>query len=154
MAVLEAQQWCDKAENKVEMCDIISKREWLKVPAKDIVERAKGNFDFGNGRTLENSPLAMKFWSDNASYPYQSHDLWFLTENVRWGYLPGDTDTKALVKKVNREDIWREAAKTLNVAADQVPSSPSRGIETFFDGIKFDPEDPTAYLKSLKIKKA
>ncbi len=154
MAVLEAQQWCDKAENKVEMCDIISKREWLKVPAKDIVERAKGNFDFGNGKTLENSPLLMKFWSDNASYPYQSHDLWFLTENIRWGYLPGDTDTKALVKKVNREDIWREAAKALNVASAEIPSSPSRGVETFFDGVKFDPENPTAYLKSLKIKKA
>jgi hypothetical protein len=26
-------------------------------------------------------------------------------------------------------------------------------VETFFDGVKFDPENPTAYLKSLKIKK-
>ena len=27
----------------------------------------------------------MKFWADNASYPFQSHDLWFLTEDIRWG---------------------------------------------------------------------
>lgn len=154
MAVLEAQQWCDKAENKAEMCDIISKREWLKINAQDILGRSEGKIDYGTGKVEESSPLLMKFWSDNASYPFKSHDLWFLTENIRWGYLPADTDTAALVDKVNREDIWREAAKTLGVAAADIPSSTSRGVETFFDGKTFDPEDPAAYLKSLDIKKA
>ena len=37
--------------------------------------------------------------------------------------------------------------------ADQIPASTSRGKETFFDGKVFDPEDPSAYLKSLGIKK-
>ncbi len=155
MAVMEAQQWCDKMENKEEMAEICSKREYFKAPAKDIVDRAKGKFDYGNGKVVENSPHLMKFWKDgenSASYPYQSHDLWFITEEKRWGYLPGDLDAKALVKKVNREDIWREAAKSLSVAAADIPKTTSRGVETFFDGIKFDPEDPEAYLKSLKIK--
>jgi nitrate/nitrite transport system substrate-binding protein len=153
MAVQEAQIWCDKPENKEEMCKIVSARQWFKVPVEDILGRLQGNFDFGNGRTLENSPLRMKFWDDAASYPYQSHDLWFLTEDIRWGYLPGDTDTKSLVKAVNREDIWQEAAKAIGQEA-AIPKSTSRGVETFFDGTKFDPEDPGAYLKSLKIKKA
>lgn len=153
MAVQEAQIWCDDAANKEEMCKIISGREWLKVPATDILERMKGNFDFGNGRKLENSDLVMKFWNDNASYPYQSHDLWFLTEEQRWGYLPATTDTAALIKQVNREDIWKEAAKAIGQEA-AIPSSTSRGVETFFDGVKFDPEKPDAYLSSLKIKKA
>ena len=61
---------------------------------------------------------------------------------------------KALITKVNREDIWREAAKELNVPADQIPASTSRGKETFFDGKVFDPENPIAYLKSLAIKRA
>ena len=153
MAVQEAQQWCDKAENKDEMCDIISKREWFKVTAEDILERSKGNIDYGNGKTADNSPLLMKFWADNASYPYKSHDLWFLTEDIRWGYLPADTDTKALVDKVNREDIWREAAEAIGVPASEIPTSTSRGVETFFDGKTFDPENPAAYLDSLDIKK-
>ncbi len=38
--------------------------------------------------------------------------------------------------------------------ADQIPASKSRGKETFFDGKVFDPENPTAYLKSLPIKRA
>jgi len=94
-----------------------------------------------------------KYWRDFASYPYPSHDLWFLTEDIRWGYLKPDTDTKALIKAVNREDLWREAAKALNVPSDQIPTSTSRGVEKFFDGVEFDPEKPTEYLNKLAIKK-
>jgi nitrate/nitrite transport system substrate-binding protein len=96
----------------------------------------------------------MKFWADNASYPYKSHDIWFITENKRWGYIPDDVNAKELVDKVNRSDLWKEAAKALGVPDNQIPTSDSRGVETFFDGVKFDPEKPDEYLKSLKIKKA
>jgi nitrate/nitrite transport system substrate-binding protein len=154
MAILEAQQWCDKPENKEEMCQIISQDKWLKVPVEDILPRSQGNIDFGDGRKVENFPQAMKFWADNASYPYKSHDLWFLTEDIRWGYIPADTDTKTLIDQVNREDLWKEAAKAIGVPDAEIPTSPSRGVETFFDGVKFDPENPAEYLKSLKIKKA
>jgi nitrate/nitrite transport system substrate-binding protein len=154
VAVMEAQQWCDKAENKEEMVKIISGRQWLKVPEKDILDRSKGTIDYGTGRVEQNSPLLMKFWADNASFPYKSHDIWFLTEDIRWGYLPADTKVKEVVDKVNRSDLWREAAKALGVPEAQIPTSDSRGVETFFDGVKFDPEKPEEYLKSLKIKKA
>ncbi|PIG93445.1 CmpA/NrtA family ABC transporter substrate-binding protein [Gloeocapsopsis sp. IPPAS B-1203] len=155
MAVQEAQQWCALPENKEEMANIVANRQWLGVSAKDILGRFQGQYDYGTGRTEDYSDsLLMKFWRDNASYPYKSHDLWFLTENIRWGYIPGDTDTRALVDQVNREDLWREAAQALGVSAAEIPQSTSRGVETFFDGVQFDPENPTAYLNSLKIKKA
>jgi nitrate/nitrite transport system substrate-binding protein len=153
MAVQEAQMWCDKDENKVEKCQIVGKRSWLNVPVEDIVGRAQGEIDYGDGRKVMSSPHLMKFWRDFASYPFQSHELWFLTEDMRWGILPPDTDTKALIKKVNREDLWREAAKSLGVPAAQIPTSTSRGKETFFDGKVFDPEKPAEYLASLSIKK-
>ena len=44
--------------------------------------------------------------------------------------------------------------KALSVAAADIPASPSRGKETFFDGKVFDPDDHMAYLKSLSIKRA
>lgn len=153
MGVLEAQQWCDKAENKEEMCNIISQDKWFKVPVADIIGRSQGQIDFGNGRVEKDFPLAMKFWADNASYPYKSHDLWFLTESIRWGYIPADTDTTKVIDAVNREDLWKEAATALSVPAAEIPTSTSRGVETFFDGVTFDPEKPADYLKSLKIKK-
>lgn len=152
MAIQEAQIWCDKDENKEEMCKILSADKYVKAPVSDILERAKGNFDFGNGRTLQNSPLLMKFWREDASYPFKSHDKWFVTENIRWGKFT-EADL-ALVDKVNRSDLWQEAAKAIGQTA-AIPKDPdSRGVETFFDGVQFDPKDPMAYLKSLKIKKA
>jgi nitrate/nitrite transport system substrate-binding protein len=152
MAVLEAQAWCDKDENKAEMAKIVSADKYIKAPADDILGRLQGNFDFGNGRKLEKSPLLMKFWRDNASYPFKSHDTWFLTENIRWGKFQ-ESDLK-LVDKVNRSDLWVEAAKAIGQTAAIPKDEASRGVETFFDGVKFDPKDPTGYLKSLKIKKA
>lgn len=153
MAVLEAQIWCDNPANREELADIVSKRAWFNVPKKDIIARLLGTFDYGTGKVVENSPHLMKFWKNHASYPFQSHDLWFLTENVRWGKFAPTDDLKGLVAKVNREDIWREAALALGVPAADLPASTSRGVETFFDGKTFDPENPAAYLASLAIKR-
>jgi len=151
MAVMEAQQWCDDFANKEEMADIVSKRSWFNVPKSDIIGRLKGEYDYGNGKVVAQSPHFMKFWRDQASFPFKSHDTWFLTENIRWGKLAPDTDIKALVGQVNGADIWREAAKTLGVA--DIPASDSRGKETFFDGKVFDPDNPATYLASLAIKR-
>ena len=149
MATMEAAQWCDDMANKEELAEIVGKRAWFNVPAKDIVDRLKGEYDYGNGKLVEDSPHFMKFWRDHASYPFQSHDAWFLTEDIRWGKFEPETDIKALIAQVNREDLWRETAKALGVT--DIPASTSRGVETFFDGKVFDPENPEAYLKSLAI---
>ncbi|HSI39923.1 MAG TPA: CmpA/NrtA family ABC transporter substrate-binding protein [Xanthobacteraceae bacterium] len=151
MAVMEAQQWCDQMANKDEMSAIVGKRQWFNVPVADIVGRAKGDINFGNGRVVKGSDQYMKFWQDQASYPFKSHDAWFVTEDIRWGKFDPATDVKALVDTVNREDLWRTAAKQLGVT--DIPASPSRGKETFFDGKVFDPANPSAYLASLGIKR-
>ncbi|MCK1302225.1 ABC transporter substrate-binding protein [Bradyrhizobium sp. 24] len=154
MAVMEAQQWSDKAENKAELAAIMGKRQWMNCPVEDVLDRTAGKFDYGlPGKVVENSPHIMKYWRDFASYPFQSHDLWFLTEDIRWGKYEANFDTKALIAKVNREDMWRDAAKTLGIASAEIPTSTSRGKETFFDGKVFDPDNPAAYLKSLAIKR-
>jgi nitrate/nitrite transport system substrate-binding protein len=153
-AVMEAQQWCDKPENAAEVAAICAKRQWINCPVDDITDRVKGKFDYGiPGKVVEKSPHIMRYWNDHASYPFPSHDLWFMTEDIRWGKYEAGFDSKALIGKVNREDLWREAAKSIGVAAADIPTSKSRGKETMFDGKVFDPEDPGAYLKSLSIKR-
>jgi bicarbonate transport system substrate-binding protein len=57
-----------------------------------------------------------------------------------------------LIKKVNREDLWKEATKELGTPVADIPTSTSRGVEKFFDSVKFEPEKPEEYLNSLKIK--
>jgi nitrate/nitrite transport system substrate-binding protein len=150
MAVMEAQQWADADGNKDELADIVSKRAWFNIKKEDILGRLKGDIDYGNGKTVSASPQLMKFWRDQSSFPFKSHDTWFLTENQRWGRVKLDADIAALVGQVNGADMWRSAAKALSVA--DIPASDSRGVETFFDGKSFDPANTKAYLDGLAIK--
>ena len=154
MATIEAQQWCEQADNKAEMAEIVGRRQWFYVPTADIIGRIKGDINYGNGRQVSNPDLRMRFFGDGAAFPYPSHDAWFLAENIRWGKFAPETDIKALVGKVNRADLWREAAKAVGVPSAQIPAGDSRGKETFFDGKVFDPADPSAYLASLNIKRS
>jgi bicarbonate transport system substrate-binding protein len=156
--IMEAQQWCDKPENRAELVKIVAGRNYFNIPANILEPPFNGRYTMGDGKPdindFNKGPL---YWKDpigSVSYPYKSHDLWFLTETIRWGFHKdyGFTIDKAkdLVERVNRGTIWLEAAKEAGIT--DVPSSPSRGVETFFDGIKFDPEKPEDYLKSLAIK--
>lgn len=158
-AIMEAQQWCDNFDNRKELVQIVASKNYFDVPIEVLEDTMMGKYDMGDGRIINDKSMAPLYWKDakgNVSYPYQSHDLWFLTESVRWGFLPKDSlaTAKDWIKKVNREDIWREAAKEAGFPVADIPTSTSRGIEEFFDGTKFDPENPQAYLDSLKIKKA
>ena len=47
---MEAQQWCDKMENKQEMAEIVGQRQWFNVPVPDIIGRIKGDINYGRGR--------------------------------------------------------------------------------------------------------
>jgi nitrate/nitrite transport system substrate-binding protein len=153
MATQEAQRWSDMPANRKELCEIVARREYFKVPVEDILGRTSGTIDYGTGKKVDNFPYLMKYWDDFASYPFQSHESWFIHEDMRWGFLPPETDVAALIKNVNREDLWRDAAKTIGVKDEEIPKSTSRGVEKFFDGKSFDPANPKAYLASLKIKR-
>jgi nitrate/nitrite transport system substrate-binding protein len=150
MAVQQAQKWADNPANTNELATILAQDKYVKASVADLLPRLQGTVDYGDGRIIKNSPYKMKFWANNASFPYKSHDTWFVTEDIRWGYLPKGTDIKALVNKVNRSDLWRQAAKANGYGNG--PAGDSRGVEVFFDGVKFDANNPKAYLNGLKIK--
>jgi len=158
--LMEAQKWCDDPNNRPELISIVSGRNFFNIPADILKPPFAGSYEMGDGQAAINDfkkgPL---YWKDDigsVSYPYKSHDLWFLVESIRWGFHPGylkDIDSvQQIIDKVNREDLWREAATEAGFTAD-IPEGTSRGIETFFDGKTFDPNNPEAYLNSLTIKR-
>ena len=159
--LIEAQMWLDKPENKDEAAKILSSRKWYNMPLPVLQKALKGQYKIGARGTPETDPkLGPLYWSSDRgviSYPYKSLTLWFLLESMRWKFFPGTVDTieqaRAINDKVTREDLWKQAAKAVGVPAKDIPSGSSRGKETFFDGIVYDPENPQAYLDSLKIKK-
>jgi bicarbonate transport system substrate-binding protein len=158
-AIMEAQMWCDKPENKEEMTRILAQRKYFNIPPEFLRGPYTGQYTMGDGKPkIKDSNLGTFYWKDekgSVSYPYKSHDLWFLTESVRWGFLPQGILNEAdrIINSVNGERYWKEAAQELGIASADIPQSYSRGVEKFFDGMEFDPANPKAYLNNLEIKK-
>jgi bicarbonate transport system substrate-binding protein len=158
--IMEAQQWCDVEANRPEMAQILSGASYFNVPADILTPMLQGTYIMGDNQPeIKDFQKAAMYWKSprgSVSFPYKSLDLWFLTESVRWGFLPASTlddNAQALIDQVNRSDIWKEAAKEAGIPDADIPTSDSRGVETFFDGKTFDPANPKAYLDSLAIKK-
>ena len=124
---------------------------WFNVPTADILPRVMGDYNYGLGRDVKNSPHLMKFWRDFASYPFQSHDQWFLTENMRWGKLDPKLDTRADQEGQSRGSLARRA-KTLGVAAAEIPASPRAARKPSSTARSSIRQSPAAYLSSLEIK--
>ena len=55
--------------------------------------------------------------------------------------------------QVIKRKIAAKRLAMLDLDAADIPEGTSRGVETFFDGKTFDPENPAAYLDSLDIKR-
>ena len=151
MAVMEAQQWADKAENKAELAAIMGKRQWMNCPVEDILDRSQRqvrlrHWPRGREQPAHHEVLArlrlLSVPEPRSVVPHRGYPLGQIRARLR--------HQGPHCQKVNREDLWRDAAKTLGVAAADIPASNSRGKETFFDGKIFDPENPVAYLKSLR----
>ncbi len=162
-AVIEAQIWCDDPANREEMVQILAQRKYFNVPTEFLRGAYEGTYPMGDSLTpVTDEKTKIRYWKDakgSVSYPYQSHDKWFLTETVRWGFQPTGLLQEAdrIVTQVSGEKYWREAATELtnmnpNVTTKDIPTNVSRGIEKFFDGATFDSTKPQAYLDSLAIK--
>ncbi|MFM8260427.1 MAG: CmpA/NrtA family ABC transporter substrate-binding protein [Vulcanococcus sp.] len=158
--LIEAQMWLDQPQNKEQAARILSTRKWYNVPLPVLQQSLRGQYKLGASGRAENDPgMGPLYWSSDRgviSYPYKSLTLWFLLESLRWKFYPGTLDTiqqaEAINNRVVRDQFWLQAAKDLGLPTALIPRSPSRGVETFFDGTVYDPNKPQAYLDSLKIK--
>ena len=155
MAVMEAQQWCDKArEPRGGRRDLRQARNGSTCPVDDVTDRVKGRFDYGTGRVVEEQPACDEdTGADHASYPFQSHDLWFITEDMRWGKFEPNARRQGADRQGQSRGPLARGGKGARRPASEIPASTSRGKETFFDGKVFDPDNPTAYLAALDIKR-
>lgn len=147
-AILEASRYIDAMKNRAEVAKLISGKAYVNAPEEVIAGRFVGGYDNGIGKKYKD-PNFMKFFNDGSvSYPYLSDGMWFLTQHKRWGLLKSDPDYLAIAKKVNRIDIYTEAAKSLGIS---VPSDPMRSSK-LIDGVVWDGKDPKAYANGFKVK--
>jgi nitrate/nitrite transport system substrate-binding protein len=76
--------------------------------------------------------------------------MWFMTQHRRWGLLKEDPDYLAVAKKVNRIDIYTQAAAAVKAS---VPKEPMR-VSKLMDGVVWDGKAPVQYASGFKLKVA
>ncbi|MGE5385700.1 MAG: CmpA/NrtA family ABC transporter substrate-binding protein, partial [Betaproteobacteria bacterium] len=148
-AVLEAGRWIDASlANRRKTAETIAAKSYVNTDMEVILERMLGRYSNGLGKSWDEKN-AMKFFNDGAvNFPYLSDGMWFLTQHRRWGLLKEDPDYAGVARKVNRIDIYKQAAAAVGVS---VPKSEMRSSK-LIDGIVWDGKDPKKYAASFKVK--
>jgi len=150
-AIIDAGRWIDASlSNRQKTAETVADKSYVNTDKDVILARMLGRYDNGIGRSWDD-PNAMKFYNDgHVSYPYLSDGMWFLTQHRRWGLLKEDVDYLAVAKKVNRLDIYAQAAAAAKAA---MPKSPMR-VSKLIDGVVWDGKDPKRYASAFKLKVA
>jgi nitrate/nitrite transport system substrate-binding protein len=163
-AMIRAAKWLDDNNNanRPEAVKILSSSAYVGADYDVIANSMTGTFEYEKGDKRE-VPDFNVFFRHNATYPYYSDAIWYLTQMRRWGQIPEhkpDSWYTDIAKKVYRPDIYRKAAEAL-IAEGKVSASefPNFATETgfkplqteFIDNIGFDGSKPNDYIGKFKI---
>ncbi len=158
-ALIRAGKWLDENNNanRPEAVKILSQSNYVGADYDVIANSMTGTFEYEKG-DKRSVPDFNVFFRYNATYPYYSDAVWYLTQMRRWGQIAeAKTDSwyDDTAKSVYRPDIYRLAAEEL-IAEGQITKTeaPDFSVETgyrqpqteFIDGTK-----PNDYLKKFSI---
>jgi nitrate/nitrite transport system substrate-binding protein len=163
-ALIRAAEWLDADDNanRAEAVEILSKPEYVGADKEVIAASMTGTFEFEKG-DVRDVPDFNVFFRHNATFPYYSDAVWYLTQMRRWGQIAEAKDDAwydAAAKDVYKPSIYEAAAKSLIddglMTEDQFDfdadgyrePTPAADI---IDGIGYDGKAPNAYLDSLPI---
>ncbi len=163
-ALIRAAIWLDENDNanRPEAVEILSRSEYVGADYDVIANSMTGFFEFEKGDRRP-APDFNVFFRYNATYPYYSDAIWYLTQMRRWGQIAEAKpdqwyfDTAA---SVYQPGIYMEAAKLLvdEGLADEADfpwdtdgfKAPTPAAD-IIDGIPYDGKAPNAYIDSLPI---
>ena len=163
-ALIRAAMWLDANNNanRPEAVRILSQSNYVGADYEVIANSMTGTFEYEKGDKRQ-VPDFNVFFRYNATYPYYSDAIWYLTQMRRWGQIPEDKPDawyKELAAKVYRPDIYAAAAKSLIAEKlaqpEQFPDFASedgyRKPQThFIDGIVYNGHEPNAYIEKFPI---
>ena len=163
-ALIRAAMWLDANDNanREEAVQMLSRSEYVGADAEVIANSMTGFFEFEKG-DVRPAPDFNVFFRYNATYPFYSDAIWYLTQMRRWGQIdetkPDEWyfDTAA---DVYRPDIYLNAARLLvdeGMADEAAFPWDSDGFKApapetdIIDGVSYDGRAPNAYIDSLPI---
>ena len=162
-ALIRAGMWldADNNANRAEAVEILSRPEYVGADAKVIANSMTGTFEYEKGDKRE-VPDFNVFFRHNATYPYYSDAIWYLTQMRRWGQI-GESKPDSwyidTAKQVYLPAVYQEAAKELvaegKASAADFPAADEQGFRApsneFIDGLTYDGRQPNAYINQFKI---
>lgn len=163
-AMIRAAHWLDEKnnQNRPEAVKILAKPNYVGADYKVIANSMTGTFEYEKG-DKRSEPDFNVFFRYNATYPYYSDAIWYMTQMRRWGQISEyktDTWYKDMAKKVYRPDIYTQAVKelvadgtfALSDFAEVFKTDGYRGVQNdFMDGVPYDGSQPNAYIERMKI---
>jgi nitrate/nitrite transport system substrate-binding protein len=161
-ALIRAGMWLDEKNgaNRKEAAQILSRSEYVGADYRVIANSMTGTFEYGRGdkRAL---PDFNVFFRYNATYPYYSDAIWYLTQMRRWGQISeakSDSWFAETAKKVYRPEVYLKAAKLLvdegKAKKEDFPWDTDgyrAATKEFIDGVEYDGRQPNAYLEKFSI---
>lgn len=163
-AMIRAAKWLDENNNanRPEAVEILSRSDYVGADYDVIANSMTGTFEYEKGDKRE-VPDFNVFFRHNATYPYYSDAIWYLTQMRRWGQIAepkSDEWFMNVAKEVYRPDIYAQAANALiedglMVASEFPDFEKEDGFKApqsdFIDGVTYDGKKPNDYLKSFEI---
>ncbi|MNE07906.1 Nitrate transport protein NrtA precursor [compost metagenome] len=162
-ALIRAAMWLDENDNanRAEAVEILARPEYVGADAKVIANSMTGTFEYekGDKRAV---PDFNVFFRYNATYPYYSDAIWYLTQMRRWGQIgeaKPDSWYFETAKKVYLPEIYQSAASELvaegKAKAADFPAATEEGFRApssdFIDGLTYDGRQPNAYIEQFSI---
>lgn len=158
-ALIRAAKWLDTPGNRPQAVGILSMPDYVGADSVVIANSMTGTFEFEKGDKRE-MPDFNVFYRYNATYPFYSDGIWFLTQMRRWGQIaqakPANWYSEK-IKEIYRPDIWKSAAEALveegKIPASDIPDTDGFKPPTkdFIDGTPYDGRDPIGYINSFAI---
>ncbi len=148
MAVLEACRYLDGLSNRSPVTALLAGKDYVNAPQQVIHDRFVGMYDNGNGKRWQDTHAIKFFNNGQVNFPYLSDAMWFMTQFKRWGLLKKHPDYLAVAKRVNRTDIYQQAALALEI---EVPQQHMRS-SMLIDEVMWDGTHPAAYAENFSIR--
>ena len=161
-ALIRAAIWLDENDNanRAAAVEILSRSEYVGADADVIAASMTGTFEYEKGDVRE-IPDFNVFFRYNATYPYYSDAIWYLSQMRRWGQITeakSDSWYHETAASVYLPETYLAAARMLvdeglaNEADFPWESDGYKPVTSaFIDGIPYDGHAPNAYIDSLAI---
>jgi ABC-type nitrate/sulfonate/bicarbonate transport system substrate-binding protein len=119
-AILRSCAFCDAAENRGWLADVLSRPAYLDLPA-DLLLKSLTAQRWSRGGTRQTDPV--RSCAPATTFPSVTQAAWLLGQMVRWGHLPRNTAVPDAARAAVDTAAYRKAAEVigLNCPSDDAP---------------------------------